>query len=144
VHLVGFIMKKFVTMQHGHANVKFVLFISMHNVIYMGLVTDCKKLQGLLRKGRGQQFARNRSSRSTFNTAPPNAPEFPRSHIVQQDKAAMRIGPIDQLLQLYTVQAGLPIPNSPTIQKAVQCTLFLSSLRWYLVLLRLTGHFTLT
>jgi formate hydrogenlyase subunit 3/multisubunit Na+/H+ antiporter MnhD subunit len=50
VYIVGFIIKKFVTM-HGHTNVKFDLFMSVYNVMYMGLVNDCKKLQGLLRKG---------------------------------------------------------------------------------------------
>jgi len=32
VHLVGFIIKKFVTMQHGHTNVKF-LILKFHVVV---------------------------------------------------------------------------------------------------------------
>ena len=30
VHLVGFIIKKFVTMQHGHVNVKYVILYVTH------------------------------------------------------------------------------------------------------------------
>ena len=39
VHLVGFITKKFVTMQHGHMNVKLV--ISSFTASYVAKIYDC-------------------------------------------------------------------------------------------------------